>query len=58
MGMNIGTTERIARTFVGAGLVGAAALGVISPLGYLGMLAFVTGLVGYCPVYRILGQHP
>lgn len=57
MAMNIGTPERVARTLVGASLVGAAALGLVNPVGYAGMLAFVTGLVGYCPVYRILGRH-
>lgn len=54
MGMNIGTTDRILRALVGAALVVAAAQGLIGPAGYFGMLAFITGLVGYCPVYRIL----
>jgi fatty acid desaturase len=58
MAMNVGSTDRLLRVLAGAALVAAAALGFISPLGYVGLIPFVTGLVGYCPVYRLLRQHP
>ena len=58
MVINVGSMERALRVLVGVSLVGAAALGFISPLGYVGLIPFVTGMVGYCPVYRLLGRRP
>lgn len=57
MAINVRTTERVLRVLVGVALVGAAALGFFSPLGYVGLIPLVTGLVGYCPVYRIFGRR-
>jgi hypothetical protein len=38
-------------------LVVAAALGFISPVGYVGLIPLVTGLVGYCFVYGLFGRR-
>lgn len=57
MAMNVGTAERALRVLVGFSLVAAAVLGFISPLGYVGLVPLVTGLAGFCPVYRLFGRR-
>ncbi len=51
---NVGGIDRVLRILVGAALV---ALFFVqgSPWFLLGLVPLVTGLVGYCPVYTILG---
>lgn len=56
MAFNVRTKERVLRVLVGIALVGAAVLGFISPLGYVGLIPLVTGLAGSCPVYRLFGR--
>ncbi len=55
MATNVTTADRAFRILSGIGLATAAAFGLISPVGYVGLVPLVTGLVGYCPVYRIAG---
>lgn len=57
MAMNVGSADRVLRVLAGGALVGAAALGYIGPLGYVGLILLVTGLVGYCPVYKLFRWH-
>lgn len=57
MSTNVGTTDRTLRVLVGVALAATAALGFISPLGYVGLIPLVTGLVGYCPLYRLTGRR-
>lgn len=57
MAINVGSMDRVLRLLVGAALVGAAVLGFISPLGYVGLIPLATGLAGYCPVYRLFGRR-
>lgn len=52
---NIGGAERIVRIVAGLILIGLAARGVISLWGWVGLLPLVTGLVGWCPPYSLLG---
>jgi hypothetical protein len=58
MAMNVGAMDRVLRISTGAALVTAAALGFISPIGYVGLIPLLTGLVGYCPAYRLFGRRP
>jgi len=55
MAMNVGTIDRVLRVLIGVSLVLAAGLGFISPIGYVGLIPLITGLVGYCPMYRLPG---
>lgn len=57
MAMNVGTIDRLLRALLGAALVVGAGLGYISPIGYVGLIPLLTGLVGYCPVYRLFGRR-
>lgn len=58
---NEGSLDRIVRIIVGLGLIGAA-LGVYGPAyasvwGWIGAIPLVTGLVGWCPAYTLLGLN-
>jgi hypothetical protein len=55
MTTNIGKTERVVRVFVGLGILSLAFVGPTSRWGYLGIAPILTGLVGWCPPYTLLG---
>lgn len=56
MAMNVGSRDRVLHVLAGTA-VAAAALGFISPIGYAGLIPLLTGLVGYCPAYRLFGRR-
>lgn len=47
--------DRILRIVAGLALIGLAATGSIGLWGYLGVIFLATGLVGWCPIYKVLG---
>jgi hypothetical protein len=47
--------ERVVRVLVGLGVLSLAFVGPQTPLGYLGIVPVLTGLVGSCPLYTIFG---
>lgn len=47
--------ERVVRVLIGVALVGAAASGALGSWAYLGVVPVVTGLLGNCPLYTLLG---
>lgn len=53
--MNVGTVDRTIRIVVGAGLIGAALTGWIGAWGWIGVVPLATGVVRFCPVYRLFG---
>ena len=55
MKKNMGGVERIIRIVVGIGILSLAFVGPQSPWAYLGLLPLITGLVGWCPPYALLG---
>lgn len=55
MTKNEGTSDRSIRIVVGLGVLSLAFIGPQSPLGYVGIIPLLTGLVGYCPLYSLLG---
>ncbi|PHR59828.1 MAG: hypothetical protein COA47_08555 [Robiginitomaculum sp.] len=58
---NEGGLDRIVRILVGALLVGGVfmggqfGMGWLNPWGWIGLVPLVTGLIGWCPAYAILG---
>jgi hypothetical protein len=54
---NEGTSDRIIRVVVGLLLLSLTAVGPKSMLGLIGLVPLMTGLFGYCPLYRILGVN-
>ncbi|MBW0172443.1 MAG: DUF2892 domain-containing protein [Hydrogenophaga sp.] len=55
MTQNVGGIDRTLRILVGLGLMAAAATGTVGLWGYLGVMPLLTGLVGWCPPYALLG---
>lgn len=53
--VNEHVVERVLRIVAGLALVGAAATGTIGAWGYIGVVPLLTGLIGSCPVYTLLG---
>jgi len=52
---NVGLLDRALRICAGILLMTLAAKGLIGFWGYLGALGVLTGVVGNCPVYSLLG---
>ena len=52
---NEGTIDRVLRVIAGAALVSLVFVGPETPWGWIGLVPLVTGLVGNCPVYSLLG---
>ena len=57
MKANVGSVDRALRILVGLVLVGLAATGTVGWWGWLGLVPLLTGLVGWCPPYAILGSN-
>lgn len=47
--------ERVARVILGAAVLSLAFVGPQSPWGYLGAIPLLTGLIGSCPLYSLVG---
>lgn len=52
---NMSATDRMVRVLVGLILLSLTVLGPKSPWGYIGLVPLITGLVGSCPLYTVLG---
>jgi hypothetical protein len=57
MKTNVGGIDRLLRLVAGAVLVVLAAMSVIGPWGYIGVVLIATGLIKFCPVYPLLGLN-
>ncbi len=55
MKVNEGAADRIIRIIVGLALIAIVFVGPQTPWGWLGLIPLITGLVGICPMYAILG---
>ena len=55
MKVNIGKVERIVRIVVGIGVLSLAFVGPQTPWAYLGIMPMLSGLIGWCPPYALLG---
>ena len=42
---------------LGLGLVGATAAGMLPAWGWIGIVPLATGLIGWCPLYPLLGLN-
>jgi hypothetical protein len=57
MKINVGQTDKVLRILVGVGLLSLAFMGPKTLFGYVGLIPLLTGLVGYCPLYTVLGLN-
>ena len=55
MKANVGGIDRILRIVVGLALIGAAIAHIGAPWTWIGIVPLLTGLIGFCPLYPILG---
>jgi uncharacterized protein (DUF58 family) len=55
MSKNEGNLDRALRVAAGLALIGLAASGTVGAWGFVGVVPVLTGAVGFCPLYRILG---
>lgn len=56
MKANVGGIDRILRVVVGVVLVALAATGFVGIWGWIGAVPLLTGLIGWCPAYPLLGM--
>lgn len=52
---NEGTPDRVLRVVLGLVLISLVFVGPKTAWGWLGLIPLVTGLVGTCPMYSLLG---
>jgi hypothetical protein len=57
MKKNVGGIDRIVRIALGLVLIGLAATNTVGVWGWIGIVPLVTGLVGWCPPYALLGWN-
>lgn len=55
LSVNEHPAERVARVVLGVLLIALAVTGRIGWWGYIGAIPVLTGLVGTCPIYMVLG---
>ena len=55
MKTNEGTIDRVARVILGLALLSLTVVGPRTLWGLVGLAPLATGLVGFCPLYRLLG---
>jgi hypothetical protein len=52
---NVGSLDRVLRILAGLVLIGSALAGFFTPWGYIGIVPLATGLVRFCPAYKLFG---
>lgn len=52
---NEGKIDRALRIVIGLVLIALVFVGPQTAWGWLGVIPLVTGLVGFCPMYRLIG---
>ncbi len=52
---NVGTIDRVLRIVVGLALISIVFIGPQTPWGWIGVIPLATALLGYCPLYSLLG---
>ena len=53
--LNVGNVDRLLRIVLGLVLIGMTLAGSIGAWGWLGIVPLLTGVVAYCPLYRVCG---
>jgi hypothetical protein len=55
MQKNTGSLDRTLRIAAGLVLIALVATGTIGAWGWIGVVPLATGLLGWCPAYRLFG---
>ena len=54
---NVGQVDKILRIVVGLALIALVFVGPQTPWGWIGVIPLATGLMGFCPLYRLIGVN-
>lgn len=54
---NVGGIDRTARIVVGLLLIALTLFGVIGVWGWIGVVPLATGLLQFCPLYKVIGLN-
>jgi hypothetical protein len=57
MKCNAGGIDRALRVIVGLVLIALTATGTVGMWGWIGVVPLVTGAIGFCPAYTLLGMN-
>ena len=55
MSVNEGSIDRIVRVVLGLALISLIFVGPRTLWGLIGVVPLLTGIVGYCPLYKVIG---
>lgn len=55
MNKNVGGIDKVLRIVAGLALIGLTVMGVLPVWGYVGLVPLATGLMGWCPLYPLIG---
>lgn len=55
MRTNVGGIDKVLRIAVGIALIAMAYMNVVGVWAYIGVVPLLTGLIGWCPIYPMLG---
>ena len=53
--LNVGNIDRTLRIVAGLTVITLAAFGAIGAWGFIGIVPLATGVIGMCPLYKLLG---
>jgi hypothetical protein len=54
---NVGGIDKTLRIIVGLVLIALVFVGPQTVWGWIGLIPLLTGLVGFCPIYKIFGLN-
>ena len=52
---NMGGIDRLSRIGLGLALIASAAVGALGSWAYIGIIPVITGAIGSCPLYSVIG---
>ena len=55
MPINEGTLDRVIRVVAGLAIISLVLIGPKTPWAWFGLVPLLTGLIGFCPAYALLG---
>lgn len=55
--INEGMVDRSIRVILGVVLVSLVFIGPQSAWGWIGLVPLITGIIGFCPLYKIIGLN-
>ncbi len=54
---NVGGIDQVLRIIAGLVLISLVFIGPQTPWGWIGLIPLVTGALGFCPLYKIIGLN-